>query len=633
MTSLRAFLGFYPKTENYETNRQKLEQEYKAILEFESSEELKRFNELDHYIHSNEFLQKKKDILSLRFQNTEDYHKEEEFYSLSKTSAIVLYYKVKDSDMLNAYYQTEKSEELKRYNKLEKEINTPEFIKVKVETSASAKVKFSRSDLAKTLHQYELQKKSDKIKGYYKFIKVKAFADFVTAENSGIIKKIDGLEKKINSKVFQEKISSLSKAEFKASPEKEVIDEHKNLQNSRVFKNYQMMSKSPYKRYFDELHNNKELKNFEDLKDFFTSKDYQTQKKDIEQKGFKDTPEYNKLQEYKQLAKSKQIKSYLKFKDSRAFKNYQGLEGSLRLQEYEKLKSYIKSDKFIQKKSYYTQSPKKRWKESKEYALITEFEQLQKNEKIKWYFKNRKAKRLEWFHKWQLTFVDDFATGKLDPKKWISRYFYGEALLKDSYSLSNDKHFMTDGNNLDFGTTTLRIHTKKETIKGKSWHPQYGFITREFGYTSGIVNTGKSFRQKYGTFEAKIKLGESKKIQNAFWMVSNTIIPHIDIANANRKVKFGNIWGNAKDLKSAGRFSKSVSRKRFTSDFYIYSLEWTPEKLTWRINGEEIASATLGVPQEPMYIVLSAGLHENLNTGLPSLMEIDWVRCYQNINF
>jgi hypothetical protein len=127
MASLRAFLGIYPKTSEYEAKRQKLEEEYKAILDFESSKELMRYNELDHYIHSNEFAQKKKEILSLKFRNTEDYHKEAEFDMLTKTKAISLFYKVKDSARLNEFYQTEKSEELKEYYKLEELINSPEF--------------------------------------------------------------------------------------------------------------------------------------------------------------------------------------------------------------------------------------------------------------------------------------------------------------------------------------------------------------------------------------------------------------------------------------------------------------------------------------------------------------------------
>ena len=632
MASLRSFLGIYPKTTEYEAKRQQLEEEYKAILDFENSEELKKYTDLEHYINSSEFANKKKEILSLKFRNTEDYHKENEYDVLTKTKAISLFYKVKDSVQLNEFHQAEGSQELKDYLKLDLFIKSPEFVKIKKDSSLSAKEKFAKSDLAKTLRQFDLQKKSDRIKKYYKFIVDKAFGDFESVSSSDLTKKIADLEKKINSKSFQEKKASLKKSEFKISSEKKLLDEYSTLIKSKPYRNYLMMIKSPFKKYYDELHGTAELETFEDLKKFVSSDEFKRQKKDIEKRDFKDTDEYLKLQEYKQLTKSNRIRNYLKFKDSREYLNYQNLDGSVRITEYEKLKAYVESDKFLQKKTYYTQSPKKRWKESKDYAQVIELEQLQKTDKFNWYFKNKDAKKFAWLRIWHVSFADDFITGKLDAKKWITRYFYGEALLKESYSLSHDKHFVTDGKNLEFGPSTIRILTKKETVSGKSWHPNYGFVTREFGYTSGLINTGKSFRQQYGIFEAKIKFDISKQIQNAFWMVSKTMVPHIDIAKANNKIRLGNAWGDAKNIKSVKHFSKSLRRSKFASDFHIYTLEWTPERLTWKINGVEVTSTTHGVPQEPMYLVFSAGLHKAVNFNLPAQMEIDWVRCYQHLN-
>jgi hypothetical protein len=633
MASLRALLGLYPKTNEYETKRHKLEEEYKALIAVEESAELSRFYELNKYIHSGEFAQKKKEILSLRFQQTNDYQKEKEYRTLTKAKDIRLYYTIKESRQLIEFKETEKSNELKNYLKLDHFVHSLEFAQVKKEASSSGKEKFAKSDLAMTLQQYNQQKRSEKIRGYYKFITDKSCKDFESAINSGFSKTVAGLEKKINSVAFTEKKAKMSKAEFKISAEKRLVDELKSHKKSRTYKNYQKMANSPYKRFYDELHSSAEMETFEDMQKFITSDDFKRQKREIEKRNFKDTAEFRKLQEYEQFKKSVQIKTYFKFKDSKEHKNFQNLNGSARIKEYEKLKTYIESDKFIKNKSYYTQSPKKRWKESDEFALMLEFEQLRKSEKIRWYLKDKDAKRFSWLRVWSESFSDDFTASKLNTKKWMTSYYYGEELLKDSYSLSHDKHYITNGKNLDFGNSTLRIITKKETIKGKSWHPVHGFITREFGYTSGLVSTGKSFRQKYGTFEAKIKFHNSKQIQNAFWMVSKTIVPHIDVAKANGRIILGNVWGNAKDLKNVKRYTKSVGKSKLATDFYIYSLEWTSRRLVWKINGLEIAASSQGIPQEPMYLVFSAGLYKDLNIELPAQMEIDWVRCYQHIDF
>jgi len=72
------------------------------------------------------------------------------------------------------------------------------------------------------------------------------------------------------------------------------------------------------------------------------------------------------------------------------------------------------------------------------------------------------------------------------------------------------------------------------------------------------------------------------------------------------------------------------SSGKFTGDFFIYSLEWSPEKIIWKVNEKVILAQTRGVPQEPMYLVLSAGITNGIPEHLlPSYMEVDWVRIYK----
>jgi beta-glucanase (GH16 family) len=112
-------------------------------------------------------------------------------------------------------------------------------------------------------------------------------------------------------------------------------------------------------------------------------------------------------------------------------------------------------------------------------------------------------------------------------------------------------------------------------------------------------------------------------------MVGKSMVPHIEIMKAGKKLYYGNSWGDARNLKSVKRYIASRGRNRFSKDFYIYTLEWKPNVLSWKINGIEVARSTNGVPDQPMYIVLSAGLQNEVNGVLPTHMEVDWVRCYQ----
>jgi beta-glucanase (GH16 family) len=104
-------------------------------------------------------------------------------------------------------------------------------------------------------------------------------------------------------------------------------------------------------------------------------------------------------------------------------------------------------------------------------------------------------------------------------------------------------------------------------------------------------------------------------------MLADKITPHLDICRTAR----GKVWFDYFSTK--GSTSKSSIGSRYSNDSFIYTLEWTPDKLVWKINNTEVFSQRTDVPQEPMYILLAGGLEKPIN-GMTS-MEIDWVRVYK----
>ena len=104
-------------------------------------------------------------------------------------------------------------------------------------------------------------------------------------------------------------------------------------------------------------------------------------------------------------------------------------------------------------------------------------------------------------------------------------------------------------------------------------------------------------------------------------MLADKITPHIDICRTSK----GKVWFDYFSAK--GNNAKTSLGSRYANDFFIYSLEWTSDKLVWKINNTEVFTQTSDVPQEPMYVLLAGGLDKPIN-GMTS-MEIDWVRVYQ----
>jgi beta-glucanase (GH16 family) len=114
-------------------------------------------------------------------------------------------------------------------------------------------------------------------------------------------------------------------------------------------------------------------------------------------------------------------------------------------------------------------------------------------------------------------------------------------------------------------------------------------------------------------------------------MVADKILPHVDVAKIQKdKILYGSFWGN---IAEKGGVKKKVGKKgagKFTSDYFIYSVEWSPERIIWKINEKVVLKQSQGIPNEPMYLVLSAGVTDGIPEHLlPSTMEVDWVKIYK----
>jgi hypothetical protein len=629
MTSLRVLLGLFPKTADIEEKRAALELEYSELLAFLKSKELTEYSELDKVVNSPEFEQRKKGIQSQKYNDTEEYRKEKQYLKLTRDPEIRNYYKIKSSQQLKDLQEFEASEELKKYLKLEKYLDSDDFKSVKKYMALSPKQKFEQTELHANLQQYEQQRKSSWIKNYYKVVKHAAFSDYNNLIGSDRLETFVNLEKFVKSGKVDQAKRNLSKREFSQSEESKKLSEYKQLKKSKEIRNYIKITSLPYFNDFNRLDNSPEIEAYEELQKHILSAEFRQERNKVETAKFRDTEEYRKEQEYNGLKKSGKFIDNFKFKSSKNYQLYLKLDGSKKIEEYEELKSFIESDNFLKVKEYMLLSAKKKLEQSEEHQQELRYKELHSSEKIQWYLKVRDSDKFDAIKNWKVTFEENFDADKLDRKKWITRYFWGETILHDSYSLASEKQFYTDGKNLEINNSILKIITKKEKAEGKAWNPKIGFFPREFEYTSGLINTGSSFRQKYGIFEAKIRFGIKNPVNHAFWMLSDQILPHIDIAKIQKKLVMSNIWGNIAESNGIKKNVSKLGSSRFSKDFFIYTLEWAPDRLTWKVNGLTIATVTEGVPQQPMYLLLSSALYKDVNgTVLPASMEVDWVKCY-----
>lgn len=535
MASLKLLLGLIPSTSKIEQAEKALIAEFEKLNAFAGSDQLAKYIELNERVNSAGFTQKRKEIESLRYKNSEEFSKEKEFLSLQKAKDIVLYFKTVSGSELRRFREMDGSDKIMEYETLEKFIRSSEFR----EKQKMKPVTFKDTDEYKKLLEYNSLKSDPEIKGFLK-------TGIKEGENkSKTVLRYEELDALIKSSVFI------------------------------AIKNMKPVT-------------------------------------------FKDTEEYKKLLEYNRLKGSAEIKEFYKFKSSKEYANFLNTDGSSRLKRYEELKELVATPEFKEKKEYLLD--KKRFEKTEMFKEVQEYDKLKKNEDIIWYFKVKDSNKFDILKSRELTFSDEFDSDKPDSAKWLTNYYWGEKLLHDRYSVESDLQAYTEKENFEVRNSVLKITTKPQKVTGKVWSADKGFTTKEFNYTSGIVCTGNSFRQKYGIFTAKIKLGDPNA-KNAFWMLADKITPHIDVCRASK----GKVWVDYFSAK--GGNAKTSIGSRYAGDFFIFTLEWTSDRLVWKINNTLVYSQTSDVPQEPMYLLLSGGLDKPLN-GITS-MEIDWIRVYQ----
>jgi beta-glucanase (GH16 family) len=469
MASLKFMLGLIPSTSKIEQTEKALISEFEKLQQLASSEKLAKFTKLKDIVESSGFIQKKKEIISLKYKESQEYSKEKEFLSLQKARDLVLYFKTLSGPDLKSFRQFESSEKIRNFEALEKFISATDF---------------------------KAKKKADK-------------------------------------------------------------------------------------------------------------------------KHFRESEEYKKLIEYKNLKSSPDIKGFYKFKSSKELANYLATEKSARLTRYNELKEYLATDEFRNRKTYLLDS--KRYEKSEMFREEQEFQALKKSDDIVWYFKTKDSDKFNILKTRTLTFHDEFEGDRLDSSKWITNYYWGEKLLKDNYSVDTDLQAYTK-DNFEVRNSVLRIITKPQKQQGKAWSADKGFYMKEFSYTSGLINSGSSFRQKYGIFSAKVKLGDPHA-KHGFWMLSDRITPHIDVCRTGQ----GKVWFDY--FSSKGARAMTALGSRYANDFFIYTLEWTSGSLVWKINNTEVFRQTSDVPQEPMYVIFSGGLEKAV--GSVTSLEVDWIRVYQ----
>ncbi|MEO1437910.1 MAG: glycoside hydrolase family 16 protein [Bacteroidota bacterium] len=176
-------------------------------------------------------------------------------------------------------------------------------------------------------------------------------------------------------------------------------------------------------------------------------------------------------------------------------------------------------------------------------------------------------------------------------------------------------------------------------------------------YSSARLNTANNQAWTYGKVAARIKLPHGMGIWPAFWMLGANIDENggdtpwpqcgeIDImelfgfrsdAEVEANIHYADSSGQHAQMGAVGYHLKEGI---FADDFHVFELEWTSEKMIWRVDGKAYVETPITDNErtefhQDFFILLNVAVggafagRPDKTTEFPQSMYVDWVRVYQ----
>jgi beta-glucanase (GH16 family) len=248
---------------------------------------------------------------------------------------------------------------------------------------------------------------------------------------------------------------------------------------------------------------------------------------------------------------------------------------------------------------------------------------------------------------WHLVWSDDFdgAPGTVpDARKW-SMVTGGDGWGNQELQMYTDRpeNAAVDGNGI------LVITARREPL-----HDNPSDNPSDNPYTSARLTTKGIFAQRYGRFEARLKLPVGKGLWPAFWLLGDNVdevgwpaCGEIDIMEERGAQPWqisgaihgpGHSGGNA----IVAGF-ESPGREPLSNDFHTFALEWDPTELRFYVDQtlyqtvrqSRMPPSARWVYDHPFFLLLNLsvggtfGGPPDATTPFPQTLQVDWVRVFE----
>ncbi len=174
------------------------------------------------------------------------------------------------------------------------------------------------------------------------------------------------------------------------------------------------------------------------------------------------------------------------------------------------------------------------------------------------------------------------------------------------------------------------------------------------GFTSAKLTTKGSVSIRFGRVDIKAKMPKGQGIWSAIWMLGDNIdqidwpgCGEIDVAeilgNEPNNMYSTLHYTNGEHSHREKQDNKELSNDTYSDAYHIFSVDWTPENLTFSVDGMEVQKVPIEDDMKEFlrsfYVVLNVAVGGNWpgspdnTTVFPQTMYVDYIRVFEKDGF
>lgn len=156
-------------------------------------------------------------------------------------------------------------------------------------------------------------------------------------------------------------------------------------------------------------------------------------------------------------------------------------------------------------------------------------------------------------------------------------------------------------------------------------------------YTSGVLNSGHGYSQRYGYFEIRAKVPRGQGLWPAFWLVpfdgtASHEIDVMEVVGQHPRALHTTLHVFQPEHVATTRIVRVADMSR---DFHLFGVDWQPDKISWYFDRKLVFQVdTPPDLNKPMFMILNLAVggpmpgQADHTTPLPSRFQVDYVRIY-----